>query len=198
MISLDQVLVLEQKVESAVKKITQLQAENDALRKKCAELTNSLSSKSEQLSSFEQDQGLIESKIVNLINRFNNIENSVLDAIGKPTDGTLPHQGEQSPAQQATAENGAYQAASSAPIAPEQEQVAPATAYEEPTSTGQNTNDAAQAFEQELVNEAPQNDAFAQNDQSQPSFFDMQQVPGNAELQNSQAPSQDNTQFDIF
>ena len=53
MISLDQVLLLEQKVESAVEKIRQLQNENDALRKKCSELTNALSSKSEQLSNFE-------------------------------------------------------------------------------------------------------------------------------------------------
>jgi len=56
MISLDQVLLLEQKVESAVGKIAQLQAENDALRSKCSELTNALSNKTEQLSSFEQDQ----------------------------------------------------------------------------------------------------------------------------------------------
>ena len=92
MISLDQVLVLEQKVESAVKKITQLQAENDALRRKCAELTNSLSSKSEQLTTFEQDQGLIESKIKNLINRFNNIENSVMDVIGQSDSNPAPVQ----------------------------------------------------------------------------------------------------------
>ena len=36
MITLDHVLLLEQKVESAVKKISQLQAENDALRSRCA------------------------------------------------------------------------------------------------------------------------------------------------------------------
>ena len=55
MISLDQVLLLEQKVESAVARIAQLQAENDALRSRCSELTNALSTKSEQLSSFESD-----------------------------------------------------------------------------------------------------------------------------------------------
>lgn len=78
MISLDQVLLLEQKVESAVNKITQLQAENDALRSKCAELTNALSSKSEQLSSFEQDQNKIESGILQALNKLSSIENSVL------------------------------------------------------------------------------------------------------------------------
>ena len=61
MISLDQVYLLEQKVESAVEKIQQLQAENDALRSKCNELTNALSAKSEQLSNFESDQSQIES-----------------------------------------------------------------------------------------------------------------------------------------
>ena len=59
MITLDQVLLLEQKVESAVAKIQQLEAENDALRSKCTELTNALSAKSEQLSSFETDQNKI-------------------------------------------------------------------------------------------------------------------------------------------
>ena len=78
MISLDQVFLLEQKVESAVAKIQQLQAENDALRSKCDELTNALSAKSEQLSSFEADQSQIESGIKKALDRLNSIENSVL------------------------------------------------------------------------------------------------------------------------
>lgn len=81
MITLDQVLLLEQKVESAVKKITQLQQENDALRTKCDELTNALSNKSEQLSSFEQDQNKIETGILKALERLNAIENSVLKAV---------------------------------------------------------------------------------------------------------------------
>ena len=83
MITLDQVLTLEQKVESAVVKIQQLQAENDALRKQCAELTNVLSSKSEQLSSFESNQNQIESGILNALDRLNQIENSVLKVAGQ-------------------------------------------------------------------------------------------------------------------
>ena len=78
MISLDQVYLLEQKVESAVEKIQQLQAENDALRNKCTELTNALSVKSEQLSSFESDQSQIENGIKKALDRLNSIENSVL------------------------------------------------------------------------------------------------------------------------
>ncbi|MCR4952760.1 MAG: cell division protein ZapB [Treponema sp.] len=83
MISLDQVYLLEQKVESAVAKIQQLQAENDALRNKCAELTNALTAKSEQLSSIEQDQSQIESGIKKALDRLNSIENSVLKAAGQ-------------------------------------------------------------------------------------------------------------------
>ena len=79
MISLDQVLLLEKKVESAVAKIQQLQTENDALRKKCDELTNSLSSKSELLSSFESDQNQIENGIKNALDRLSSIENTVIE-----------------------------------------------------------------------------------------------------------------------
>ena len=80
MISSDQILLLERKVESAVEKISQLQSENDALRTKCAELTNALSDKSELLSSIEQDQSKIENGILKALDRLNSIENSVLRA----------------------------------------------------------------------------------------------------------------------
>ena len=66
-----------------MKKISQLQAENDALRSRCAELTNALSSKSEQLSAFEQDQGKIESGILKALDRLSAIENSVLQTVGQ-------------------------------------------------------------------------------------------------------------------
>ena len=83
MISLDQVLLLEEKVESAVAKIQQLEAENDALRNKCSELTNALSAKSEQLKAYESDQQKIESGIIKAIDRLNSIENSVLKGAGQ-------------------------------------------------------------------------------------------------------------------
>lgn len=83
MISLDQVLLLEEKVESAVTKIQQLEAENDALRNKCSELTNALSAKTEQLASFENEQKTIESGIIKAIDRLNSIENSVLKQAGQ-------------------------------------------------------------------------------------------------------------------
>lgn len=78
MISLDQVMRLEEKVESAVKKIQQLQEENAALRTKCDELTNALSLKTEQLSNFTSDQNQIEIGIKNALERLDSIENTVL------------------------------------------------------------------------------------------------------------------------
>lgn len=78
MISLDQVTLLEEKVESAVEKIKQLEGENAALRNKCSELTNALSAKTEQLAAFENEQKTIESGIIKAIDRLNSIEHSVL------------------------------------------------------------------------------------------------------------------------
>lgn len=92
MISLDQVILLEKKVESAVAKIQQLKAENDALRSKCSELTNALSAKSEQLSSFVNDQSQIENGIKKALDRLNSIENSVLKSASSiESDGSKPN-----------------------------------------------------------------------------------------------------------
>ena len=79
MITLNQVLLLQEKVESAVAKIAQLKAENDALRSKCAELTNALSAKTEQFSHFEEDQGKIERSILQALERLNAVENAVTE-----------------------------------------------------------------------------------------------------------------------
>lgn len=170
MISLDQILVLEKKVESAVNKITQLQAENDALRSKCAELTNALSSKSEQLSSFEQDQGLIESKIVNLINRFNNIENSVLDVIGQSGSMQSPVAAIQQPVQTPAPEQSVQQTQ-----VPNQNPIAQSQTYV-PAS--------------EPVVSTP---VETESEEMQQSFFDMNEVSSQDDNQ-----SQESGQFDIF
>lgn len=170
MISLDQILILEKKVESAVNKITQLQAENDALRSKCAELTNALSSKSEQLSSFEQDQGLIESKIVNLINRFNNIENSVLDVIGSSGFMQSPVAAIQQPVQTPAPEQSVQQTQ-----VPNQNPIAQSQTYV-PAS--------------EPVVSTP---VETESEEMQQSFFDMNEVSSQDDNQ-----SQESGQFDIF
>ncbi|MBP5283211.1 MAG: cell division protein ZapB [Treponema sp.] len=90
MISFDQVLILEQKVENAVAKIAQLNAENAALRKKCAELTNALSAKTEQFSAFQSDQGRIEEGILKALERLNTVENAVLTAAGQESAQVQP------------------------------------------------------------------------------------------------------------
>lgn len=100
MISLDQVYLLEQKVESAVAKIQQLQAENDALRNKCAELTNALSAKSEQLTTIETDQNQIENGIKKALDRLNSIENTVLKTVS-----TMASSGQVAPTPHQTIKN---------------------------------------------------------------------------------------------
>ena len=55
----------------AVAKIAQLNAENAALRRKCVELTNALSAKTEQFSSFKSDQNKIEEGILKALERLN-------------------------------------------------------------------------------------------------------------------------------
>ena len=80
MTSPDHVELLVKKVESIVAKTLKLQAENDALRTKCAELTNALSAKTEQLASFEREQSMVEGGILKALERLSSIENSILQA----------------------------------------------------------------------------------------------------------------------
>ncbi|MBP5441859.1 MAG: cell division protein ZapB [Treponema sp.] len=87
MISLDQVLLLQKKVETAVEKIRslngqvlQLQSENDALRRKCTELQNSLADKSGLVSSLEAEQNQIEETIRKALDQLDDVENAVLDS----------------------------------------------------------------------------------------------------------------------
>lgn len=109
MITLDQVLLLEKKVENAVEKIEQLKAENDALRSKCAELTNALSAKTEQFSSFESDQSKIEEGILSALSRLSEVENAVLDISETQTEETentetVPEQEAETPAESSDSE----------------------------------------------------------------------------------------------
>lgn len=177
MVSLDQVLLLEQKVESAVAKIAQLQAENDALRSKCSELTNALSSKSEQLSSFESDQNKIESGILKALDRLNSIENSVLRAAGQvpPSTNAAPAANPQ-PVPQRTAP---------------QTQPAPQVSY-------QTTQNSAP-----IQNSVPQSNntaqSYAQVSQpvsEQPGFFDLNQTESQPEMDSDNTP--EDGDFDIF
>lgn len=92
MISVDQIYLLQKKVESAVQKIEQLKTENDALRTRCSELTNALSEKTELLSSFTADEKKIEDGIMNALNRLDSVENSILDNAGQKAAAPAPSQ----------------------------------------------------------------------------------------------------------
>ena len=77
MISLDQVRLLEQKVENAVNKILQLQRENAELKERCAFLESQASNLNQKVSSYESDQNQIEEGIVKVLKRLNVVEDAV-------------------------------------------------------------------------------------------------------------------------
>ena len=86
MISLDQIQLLEQKVELAVKKISELQKENDflrsefsALKVKSDELQKTNTEMQNKLTIFENDQPRIEQGIINALKYLDNVEDSVLN-----------------------------------------------------------------------------------------------------------------------
>lgn len=196
MISLDQVILLEQKIESAVEKIQQLQAENDALRKKCSELTNALSSKSEQLSSFETDQSQIESGILKALDRLNQIENSVLKAAGQAASPApqvkLQPAANIEPAKQVT-----VKAAETAPqTAPVQtsEPLQPQQTVSAPVQNTAPVQAQPQGLNSQFIQTSSQNNFYTMNDlPTQSSDADFSEPEMEAEEENS-----DNLGFDIF
>ena len=178
MISLDQVLILEKKVESAVNKITQLQAENDALRNKCAELTNALSAKSEQLTSFETDQSQIEDGIKKALDRLNSIENSVLKTVSAMNTNS------QAASATVTAPVQSVQA-----VAPETPAVPVAPVTETPTVTptpNTSVQFADPSFDTMTEMEEPQFDSDSE-------LFD-----SNPDIEPPEDDNQDGLSFDIF
>ena len=101
MITLDQVLLLQKKVETAVEKIKgltseieQLKADNDALRSKCTELTKALTDKTEFVSTLESEQDKIESTILHALNQLDIVENSILNSGSAAQDSASGQQPE--------------------------------------------------------------------------------------------------------
>ena len=192
MISLDQVMLLEKKVESAVAKIQQLQAENDALRSKCSELTNALSSKSEQLSSFETDQSQIESGILKALDRLNQIENSVLKVAGGQAASTT-QANVQPTAQVQPSVSTPVQPAPQTPVQPTPQ----ASVHTQPVQQ-------AQTFTQPQQTSAPQESLFQPSKPVQDNFFSMNEAPAPQPQQEESAEEEveeenpDNLGFDIF
>ena len=78
MISLEQIQLLEQKVESAVAKILQLTEERDTLFQRCAQLEDENKRLQSNILDFHQDQDRIEQGIIKALDKLNAVENSVL------------------------------------------------------------------------------------------------------------------------
>jgi hypothetical protein len=78
MITLDQVQLLEKKVEAIVSKMNDLQRQNVALQEKNRDLIEKNSLLMQKISSFEADQNRIEQGILNALDRLNSMENSAL------------------------------------------------------------------------------------------------------------------------
>ena len=200
MISLDQVLLLEEKVESAVAKIQQLEAENDALRNKCSELTNALSAKTEQLASYESEQNKIESGIIKAIDRLNSIENSVLKAAGSiPAKETAVPEPVEGPAQEAVTSGLAAAAAKVAetqaePVSEEPTPTpSPATemSFDQMTPVEEAPVEEVAPFEEEIIDESDAIDqAFEETSVEEPIEEETEE--------DSDPDSKDQLGFDIF
>ena len=78
MITLDQVQLLEKKVEAIVSKMNDIQRQNVALQEKNRDLIEKNSLLMQKISSFEADQNRIEQGILNALDRLNSMENSAL------------------------------------------------------------------------------------------------------------------------
>lgn len=206
---LDQILLLEQKVESAVAKISQLQAENDALRTQCAELTNALSAKTELLTHFEHDQGMIENGILKALDRLASIENSVLQAAGasaaqivgaSQTENTA----DASPAAAAPLQETPNTESVQEPVPPHEAQQTPAgseSAAQAPENTPSGEANVAEAAPQATLagesvpdSAVPHPETQAQTEQT--SAQGGEGTPHNPEQ--AQNPVPENGQFDIF
>lgn len=86
MITLDQVQMLEKKVEMIVSKINELQKQNSALQQKNRELIEKNSLLMQKVSSFEADQNKIEKGILNALDRLSCMESTVLNVGSSATN----------------------------------------------------------------------------------------------------------------
>lgn len=77
MISLDQVRLLEQKVESMLALFSRLKSEKSALEKENGELKAELETLKAKCGRFEQDEAKLEQGILSVLNRLNDMEDAV-------------------------------------------------------------------------------------------------------------------------
>lgn len=160
MISLDQVQLLEHKVETAVAKIADLQKENDFLRNKFSELKVQYDEMqkanvelSAKVSLFEQNQPTIESGIMKALERLNNIEDSVLRVSGGSIESTVSMP-EQNLAQKNPEEGSGIQSQSAAQF------VASAPSVQNPASVDPFSTITSSVSQQKAPGETQQLDIF--------------------------------------
>jgi len=80
MLSLDQIQLVQQKVEKVIAKINMLEQENAKLISQNNELIKQNNELNAKISSFETDQSKIEQGLLHALERLNSVENSVLKA----------------------------------------------------------------------------------------------------------------------
>ncbi len=98
MITLDQVLVLQEKVKAAVEKINRLEKENAQLRAQLAASTSNNQSLSQKVSDYEAEQNQIEAKILQVLNSLNTVEDTIRSELSTESlvmtdsipEGTIP------------------------------------------------------------------------------------------------------------
>lgn len=200
MISLDQVLLLQEKVESAVEKITslteriaQLESDNDALNRKCLELTKALEEKTEFVSTLETAQGKIEESILMTINRLDSVEDAIL---GNDTESGVD----------ATVASKSISSSVAAPTTnmavESEEDEEPEEQPEESEITVPAVKEAVQSadepfvYEQESSGLLHKTEQAVSNTMEQPQVFETTEEE--EETKDSPAPSALDGQFDIF
>lgn len=200
MISLDQVLLLQEKVESAVEKITslteriaQLESDNDALNRKCLELTKALEEKTEFVSTLETAQGKIEESILMTINRLDSVEDAIL---GNDTESGVD----------ATVASKSISSSVAAPTTnmavESEEDEEPEEQPEESEITVPAVTEAVQSADEPFVYEQESSGLFHKTEQAVSNTMEQPQVfettEEEEETKDSPAPSALDGQFDIF
>ena len=89
MISLDQVHVLEKKVESAVSKIVELKNENAALKNRISLLEKENTELNSKVSVFEKEQNRVEESILSVLNRLDVVEDTVSSSAVAPSSSVV-------------------------------------------------------------------------------------------------------------
>ncbi len=81
MITLNQVQLLQKKVEDAVDTIMALRKENAALKERCRAYENNNADLSRRVTSYEEEQNMIEQGIMSVLTRLNTVEDSIRTSV---------------------------------------------------------------------------------------------------------------------